>query len=256
MEALSPGIFAFPVFLFILLALIIFAFFRLFKYLVQFIRLTPRKALFVNRYLPVTELAVWTIFFIWAIQYLFNRGYLVTLVPLLVFLIIILYLAWYGLKDIIAGVIFKTTNPLQVKDHVTVAGITGKVTAISQSSLEIEDYSGHIVNVPFSKVVGNIVLKHYPSQSLLSHNFLLQCPLTEAGSNIFELSENLRTTILALPWASQKKEPKISVEAEGTEHILLNITIFSLDQSYFIKTEKFLEKEFGGQVVKKEAGMA
>lgn len=256
MEALSPGILSFPVFLFIILALVIFVFFRLFKYLIQFIRLTTRKSSFVNQYLPVTELAVWTIFFIWAIQYLFNRGYLVTLVPLLVFLIIILYLAWYGLKDIIAGVIFKTTNPLKVKDHVTVAEITGKVTAINQSSIEIEDYSGHIVSIPFSKVVGNIVLKHYPSQSLLSHNFLLQCPLAQTGDNIFELSENLRTLILALPWSSQKKEPKISVEAEGANFILLNITIFSLDQSYFIKTEKFLEKEFGGQVVKKEAGMA
>lgn len=256
MEALNPGIFSFSIFLFVILALINFVFFRLFKYLVQFIRLTPRNAAFVNRYLPVTELAIWTIFFIWAIQYLFNRGYLVTIVPMLVFLIIILYLAWYGLKDIIAGVIFKTTNPLQDNDHVTVAGITGKVTAIRQASMEIEDYSGHIVNVPFSKIVGNIVLKHYPSQSLLSHNFLLQCPLSDIEGGVFDLSENLRTTILALPWASQKKEPKISIEAEGAEHILLNITIFSLDQSYFIKTEKFLEKEFGGQVVKKEAGMA
>ncbi|MFW5706656.1 MAG: mechanosensitive ion channel domain-containing protein [Bacteroidota bacterium] len=249
MEALSPGIFSFPVMIFIITAAIIFSFFRLFKYLIQFMRLSSRQGELVARFLPVTELAVWVIFFIWSIQYLFNRGYLITLVPVILFTVIILYIAWYILKDVVAGVIFKTTTSLRTDDHISVVGISGKVTRAGQSSLELEDYSGRIVSIPYSRLVGQILLKHYPSQSLLSHNFLFSISRKDLQEDIFNIIKNLHTTILALPWASQKKEPKITIQQETSDSILFNITIFSLDESYFLKTEKYLEKEFHGQVI-------
>lgn len=249
MMAFIQGVYPFSVSAVILVALIIFSGFRLFKFLMQFIRLPLPQAAMVNKYLPVGELVVWSMFFLWAIQFLFTRGYLVSVVPLILFVIIILYLAWFGLKDIIAGVIFKTTSHLQISDHVNIAGITGKVASIGYSGIELEDYSGRVVQIPFSKIVGNIWQKQYSSQSLLSHNFLLRIPLNDEMGDLFEVMEKLRMTILAFPWSSQKKEPKISIQDENPREVLFNITIFSLDQAYFVRTEKLLEKEFNGRVV-------
>ena len=216
--------------------------------MMQFIRLPLQKVEFLNKYLPVAELITWIIFLLWSIQYLSSRGQLISLLPLLVFIIIILYLAWYTLKDITAGVIFKTGKTHHVDDHISVAGITGKITAMGMRNLQIEDYSGQIVTIPYSKIVGNIMLKSYPSQSLLSHNFRMKIAVDEEN-DIFKTIENMRTSILTLPWSSQKKEPKIIIETESEDFFMLSITIFSLDESYFKKTEKFLKQQFNGIII-------
>jgi hypothetical protein len=250
MEAFNSKIYPVAILLFLFVALFIVVFFRLVKYLIPFFRLHSSRAKFVKKYLPVSELTIWVLFLTWSTQYLFNRGYILAWIPLLIFIIIILYLAWFGLKDIIAGIIFKTAHSLQINDQINVAGISGKVTAIKQSTIEIEDQSGRIISIPFSKVNGNILLRQYPSQSLLSHTFRMSIPNPDLSEGVFELKEKLRIAILTLPWSSQKKEPKISVEEEYKETVLFNITVFSLDDRYFPMIEKHLEKKYSGRVLK------
>lgn len=216
--------------------------------MMQFVRLPIHQVEFFNKYLPVAELIVWIIFLLWSIQYLGSRGQLITLVPFLVFIILILYLAWYSLKDITTGVIFKTGKTHHINDHISVAGITGRITAMGMRNIEIEDYSGQIVTIPYSKIVGNIMLKSYPSQSLLSHNFRMKIAANE-NTDIFRTIDNMHISILTLPWSSQKKEPKISIELETDQYYTLSITIFSLDESYFKRTEKYLQEQYKGTVI-------
>jgi small-conductance mechanosensitive channel len=248
MDTTSFSIFQFSIIVFLMVGALIFIFFRLFRYMMQFIRLPVQQVEFFNKYLPVAELIVWIIFLLWSIQYLGSRGQLISLVPFLVFIILILYLSWYSLKDITTGVIFKTGKTHHINDHISVAGITGKITAMGMRNLEIEDYSGQIVTIPYSKIVGNIMLKSYPSQSLLSHNFRMKITVDE-NTDIFSTVENIRTSILTLPWSSQKKEPKIIFEKESKGFFMLSITIFSLEESYFKKTEKILQHQFNGIIV-------
>jgi hypothetical protein len=250
MEAFNSEIYPVAILLFLFVALFIIVFFRLVKYLIPFLRLHSSKAKFAKKYLPVSELAVWILFLTWSTQYLFNRGYILAWIPLLIFILIILYLAWFGLKDIIAGIIFKTAHTLKINDYINVVGITGKVTAIKQSTIEIEDQTGRIVSIPFSRITGNILQQQYPSQSLLSHNFSIRIPNPNLSQGVFKLIEKLRITILTLPWASQKKEPKIIIEEEYTEDILFNITVFSLDERYFPMIEKHLERKYNGKILK------
>jgi len=248
MDTTTFSIYQFSIIVFLVVGAIIFAFFRLFKYLMQFIRLPIQQVDFFNKYLPLAELIAWILFLLWSIQYFGSRGQLISLVPLLVFIILVLYLAWYSMKDIIAGVIFKTGKTHQINDHISVSGITGKITVLGMRNLEIEDYSGQIVNIPYSKIVGNIILKSYPSQSLLSHNFQMKISADE-NADIFRTIENMRTSILTLPWSSQKKEPKIIIDTESEDYFTLSITIFSLDESYFKKTEKYLQEHYKGIIL-------
>lgn len=247
MDTVTFSIFRFSIVVFLLTGIIIFVFFRLFRYLMQFVRLSPGRILFLTKYLPLAELSTWILFLLWSIQYFATRGQLITLVPLLVFVIIILYLAWFALKDITAGVIFKTGKTHQLNDHISVAGIQGVIHAMGMRNLEVEDPEGRMIQIPYSRVVGNIMLKSYTSQSLLSHNFILQLPL-QKDTDIFQIMESIRLSILSMPWASQKNEPRISILDENPEQAELRITLFSLDTSYFKKTEKLLEKEYQARV--------
>jgi hypothetical protein len=248
MDNFNSGIYPLSMLLIIFSALLIMVFFRLFKYLLQFMHLTREKSNLVIQYLPLTELIVWTLYLSWAIHYLYVRGFLVTLAPLIIFAVIILYLAWYALKDIIAGIVFKTVNEVNLHDFISVAGISGKITAMKHTSLEIEDNSGQIISIPYSRITGNLLMRHFPSQSILSHNFRFRTSYRDLPDGVFDLMENLRLTILSFPWSSQKKPPKIVIEEENSKDILFNITVFSLEESYFTRMEKFLEKEFKGKI--------
>lgn len=207
--------------------------------------------LLIEKYLPVSELMVWGLFFIWAIQFLYNKGYLVAMMPAIIFIIIILYLAWFGLKDIIAGVVFKTSNQLQTNDQITIAerDIAGKVISVKKTFLELEDETGRLVIIPYSKITGAIIFKNSPSHSLLSHSFKLKLTPVNKETDVSELAEKIKSFILVLPWTSQKKQPKISVDEESDDFIVFSLTIYTPHETYFTQTEKQVVKAFGGKII-------
>jgi small-conductance mechanosensitive channel len=250
METFSTGVYPVAVLVVLITAVFIIAIFRILKFIIPYIKLTHSQSELVLKNLPFAELVAWSIYLIWAIQYLAVRSYLVTVFPLMIFVIIILYLAWYGLKDIIAGIVFNASYSLQINDQIIVMGISGKVMAILHTRIELEDNSGQIISIPYSKLAGDVVFRNYPSQSNLSYHFKLEIPAPGSPGDIFEVMEKIRITLLALPWTSQKKPPKIAIEEENNESVLLGITIFSIDESYFPRIEKVLENEFGGKVIR------
>ena len=214
----------------------------------QFVKIPIKQKGFLLKHLPIAELLAWIVYLLWATQYLYSRGLLISIIPLIIFIIIILYLAWYALKDIITGIIFKSSKTHHLNDHINIANISGKITQLGLRHMDIEDQGGRIVSIPYSRVVGSIIFKSYPSQSMLSHNFQLRIPVRQ-NTDVFQIMESLRTTILILPWSSQKKEPKIMVKEETTEFVLFNLTIYSLDETYFKKTEKYLQEQFKASVL-------
>jgi small-conductance mechanosensitive channel len=233
----------------LLLGAMIFAFFRLFKYLIQFMRIPVRQREFLLKYLPATELFAWVAFLMWASQLLYSRGQIISIVPLLIFTIIIILLGWFLLKELVAGIIFRINNRYKINDYIHISGLSGRLLSVGLQCLEIEDAQGRIIAIPYSKVAGNIVSRAYPSQSILSHNFVLKIGRGDEA-NIFNLIEKLRKTILTLPWSAQKKEPKIEIADESEDSIAFRITIYSLDEVYFKKTEKHLEEKFGATALK------
>jgi small-conductance mechanosensitive channel len=226
------------------LGAMIFAFFRLFKYLIQFMRIPVRQREFLLKYLPAAELFFWITFLMWASQLLYSRGQIISLVPLLIFTIIIILLGWFLLKDLVAGVIFRINNPYKINDYIHISGLSGKLISIGLQCLEIEDPQGRVIAIPYSKVAGNIISRAFPSQSILSHNFVLKINRVPE-TDIFSLTEKLRKTILTLPWSAQKKEPKIEIADESKDFIVFRITIYSLDEIYFKKMEKHIEEKYG-----------
>ena len=243
METSGMSIFQFSIIIFLFVGGVIFVGFRLIRYLMQFFRFAEVQRRLLIRYLPMAELIAWILFLLWGSQYLFSRSPLITLIPLLVLLVLLLYLAWYTLKDITAGVIFKTGQTHRIHDHIEVAGVKGKIVAIGLRNLEIEDYDGRTISIPYSRVTGHVLLRSHPSQSLLSHSFVLQIEHNQP-TDIFALKDRIRIQILSLPWASQKKEPRIEILEEKESHSLFHITIFSLDEMYFQKTQKLLAQQF------------
>ncbi len=160
-----------------------------------------------------------------------------------------MYLIWYALRDITAGIIFKTSGRFEINDTISLGNVKGKIIEMGQRNLIIENLLGQIISIPYTKVDGNMITKSSPSQSLLSHNFLFQLSIEEE-KDVFKLIQNLHADILLLPWSSQKKEPIIRIYDEIDGKVILAITIYCLEEINFKKTENFLSDTYHGKVLK------
>lgn len=248
MELFGTGSYFFSTSLVIIGVVFIFAVFRAFRYLLQYFRLPRNLVELIEKYMPAVELTIWLLFLIWSIHFFYAKRLLITFIPLLVLLSLVLYLVWFALRDITAGIIFKTSGRFQVNDTISLGEVKGRIVGMGQRNLLIENLSGQIVSIPYTRVDGNIITKSSPSQSLLSHNFNFRLLVPE-NMDAFQLVQNVQSELLLLPWSSQKKEPKVRISEENEREVTLVITIYCLEEMYFKKTENFLTGTYQGKVL-------
>ena len=249
MELFGSGGYFFATSLVIIGVVFIFALFRVFRYLLQYFRLPRNFVELIEKYLPAVELTIWLLFLTWSAHFFYSKKLLITFIPLLVLFSLVLYLIWYALRDITAGIIFKTSGRFEINDTISLGNVKGKIIEMGQRNLIIENLLGQIISIPYTKVDGNMITKSSPSQSLLSHNFLFQLSIEEE-KDVFKLIQNLHADILLLPWSSQKKEPIIRIYDEIDGKVILAITIYCLEEINFKKTENFLSDTYHGKVLK------
>jgi hypothetical protein len=245
METSPLGTFQITLIIFILSGIVLFALFRLIHFILQYIGMERRQSELIFNILPVAELICWIIWLLWSIQYFYSYGQLILVFPVILLIMIVLFLSWYALKDLTAGIIFKTGKIHQLNDQISVAGISGRISAWGLRTLELEDNNGQMISIPYSRMLGNIISRSYPSQTLLSHNFNLRIKKTR-NFDVSAFEMELRHVILTLPWSSQTKEPRINVLEDTEASMAYNITIYSLDETYLKKTETVLLERFKG----------
>jgi len=247
MENLSQLFISITPIIFLILTFLIFSIFRLFRPIMKYFKFTEARKQFITRYLPVSELIIWIIFLGGMSQYYYYKEYPLLLAPAIIFTAILFFLAWFALKDVIAGIVTKTSGHIKVHDIITVSGFTGRVIQLSYTHLLVEDNSGKVFTIPYSTINPSTIVRHSSSQTLLPHTFLFAC--NNNGTDAAKITEQLKKEILILPWASQKKEPRIVILEETDKTITFRITIFSVDESFLWKTSKWLEERFSGRVV-------
>ena len=243
MEQLLLGREGLSLFFMLLLGMLLFAFFRLFGYLTQLSKLPSKQRELFGRYLPATELVAWIAFLIWITQSLYYQGNIVTFVPVVALIIILISLGWFLFRDLIAGVIFNSHKHFRVNDQITVSGVSGKIVSLGLHCIEIEDTHGHVTAIPYSMVTGTIITRAYASQNLLSHTFHLKIK-PETGTDSVQIIKSIRDTILTLPWSSQRKEPRITIDTQTESLISVSITVFSVNEIYLKKIESHMEEKF------------
>jgi len=230
-------------FFILLLGMLLFAFFRMFGFLIQLSKLPSKQRELLTRNLPATELVVWIAFLMWATQLLYHQGKIITFVPVIALIIILISLGWFLIRDLIAGVIFKSHKHFRLNDQITVSGVSGKIVSLGLHCIEIEDTHGHVTALPYSLATGNIITRAHTSQNLLSHTFILKIkPVT--GADSFQIIQSIRDTILTLPWSSQRKDPRITIDSQTESLITVSITVFSVNEIYLKKIESHMEEKF------------
>ncbi len=219
---------------FLIWGIILFVLFTIIRFGFPYLMRNKKKASQLLKYFRLVELFIWLFFFSW---FLFRFAEVKSLFAFVIFGIQlgILYLIFrFWLTDLIAGIIFKNSNQIDVGDSIQYEKHLGKIIKIGGRSIEIENEDGNSVFIPYRKLTSAIFSRTESSEQTSGYSFELETSFEE---DIDKTIEQIKSSIIALPWSSIRKSPQISLKGQTDKSLIFNVTIFAIDRSYFGKIE-------------------
>lgn len=226
---------------FLLLTIGLFFVFRLLNWLLPLLIFKKGKRKLAWRYTSIVELFVWTGFLIWSVNFLAQNNQLYAIGLFIILFTFTLWAAWIGLRDFIAGAIFKTNRNLNLNDTVKIGEYHGKIMKFTSNKLVLETESGEIIYVPYGSLFGKTIIKSHPAETILNYTFRFEIP---KDADIQQTTEKVYSDIINLPWSSLKKEPQIKPMHETERGFMLEVTVFSMEKDYFPEIEKIVKKRY------------
>jgi small-conductance mechanosensitive channel len=156
---------------------------------------------------------------------------------------------WIGLRDFIAGAIFKTNRNLNLNDTIKIDKYNGKVIKFTSNKLVMETESGEIIYIPYASLFGKTIIKSHPAETILNYTFRFEIP---QDADIQQTTERINTDIINLPWSSLKKEPQIKPIGETEFGFMLEVTVFSMERDYFPEIERIVKRRFVREVTQNQ----
>ncbi len=243
MEITGPD----PAYLFLRLigwGVAIFLVIRMFRLLIPliFYKENPRK--YILKFFPVVELIIWLIFLSW-FTFLFSEADKIYVYVLLALLLMLLFwISRYWLKDLIAGVVFRSSTRLKVGDLLHVERLKGAIRKFGNYSVELETQDSQIIFIPYSKLVDAVNIISEPTGRSQGYTFILVCDRKEDQTKIMQ---QIKTTILATPWVSVNRMPVINLVIQSDTSWEFEITVFPINKSFVGKIETLVTEKYAGK---------
>lgn len=226
---------------YLLISLLIFVIFR-------FLRIAIKSGVFkfakykaIDKYIPIIELITWVLFLIWTVSASMATNQIFAISGLLILLYISFWISNFVLKGFVAGMVFRFSGKFRINEAIKLGEYSGRIMRFRNQSLEIETDKGEIIYLPYTKLLAHTNIKADNAETIRSHSFSLNLPNNQQPD---EQIQQLRASILQLPWASVKKMPQIAVVEQTTKNTKYKITVFSIEREYFHKIEDYLNQRF------------
>lgn len=190
---------------------------------------------------PIVELAFWAWVFYAIIPVLYKKHFLLGFCAFAVALSVIVWFAWYRLRDYIAGILFRSSKDIHEQEVISVLGSEGKIIKFGSYNLSLETENGEIVLLPYSSFTGKKIIKQHPSEQVKSFKFILSF---DSEKDPVKLVSEIKNTILTQPWSSLKKDPQIVMINSDSKEVKFEITVFTPDMVYAQRIKAHLESEY------------
>ncbi len=231
---------------FILFAILILIFFRLLKFGLSILFKKKKNSRLISTYFPLVELVSWLIFLVLYLFLFFSirSVFAYVLVGFIFFLLYFVLL--YGVKDLIAGVFFKSRNKFNIGDILEFDGQKGIIKSLGHSSIEIETGDGQTQFIPYAKIIFSVTKKSESTGQSSGYSFLLE---TANDKDIMETTDQIKTAIISLPWSSIQRMPIINLKGQTDSNSIFEITVYPVDSSFSGKIEKYIVEKFSTEPV-------
>jgi small-conductance mechanosensitive channel len=205
------------------------------------IRLLGQRYSIIQRYLPVVnavQFALWIIIVFWIIHNFFLEKSYYSILVSVVFIVLILLVTWFYVKDVIAGFLFRIKhNPLRGQ-VLSVGSIAGIIQKSGITFLTLEKADGEIIRMPYSTIANKALSIQSKDHQITGHvTISLKAPSSVSPAL---LEQTIRQTLAMSSWCVVSKS--IDIEPDRENPGMTNISFYLVDQFYRQKAEKKLSQ--------------
>lgn len=218
----------------------VFLFFRLAPRFLHLLRFSRRYRSYILKWLPFLELLVWLGIAISSASWFASSSIVLFVIFGLLAVIIVLWISWYYLRDLIAGIMIRREGFIKTGENVAIGEAKGKVVSIGLQGLQLETGREEVIFIPYQQVSSQTIRKTSIQGHRQAHIFSIE--LSGDISAIMARKKILRAILLA-PNVVSGEAVDINVRAQDTSgrHIEISVLLYDLERAS--ETEQFIRGE-------------
>ena len=217
-----------------------FLFFRLSPRFLHLLRLPRRYELFLLKWLPFVELLVWLGVAIFAASWFATSSLLLFVVFGLVAVIIVLYVSWYYLRDLIAGVMIRREGFVKTGENVVIGDARGKVVAMGLQGMQLETGREEVIYIPYQQVSTLSIRKTSIQRHRQAHTFSIEYP---GEISVIRARKKTLKAILLAPNVVSGEAVDIIIGEQSTLGRRIEISAVLYDLERASETENYIRGE-------------
>jgi hypothetical protein len=183
----------------------------------------PRLTI-VGNIMVIAEFIIWIIFVFQSANFIFHQKFFYQYLVYGLILILLIFLTWFFLLDVLAGIIFRIKYSLGPGTFITAGGTNGQIKAHGLTSVKLLTGEGLIQNIPYSRLINEVITEAGLNGRTEENIFQIQADLSLGREKSEEL---IRTALLNAPWSNLKEEPLIRFIKENEKGYYYEVTLFT-----------------------------
>ncbi|MFP4288735.1 MAG: mechanosensitive ion channel domain-containing protein [Bacteroidales bacterium] len=167
---------------------------------------------FFLKIFPWLEAAAWIVVLFWSIQKFVKDEQLLLILNTLLAIVLIILIAWFVLRDFIAGVSLRATQMLDTGIRIRVSKAEGIITSLGFFTLEIQNNEGEKIRIPYHQLFGQQFIRQSEKGHGKTQSMQTVVSQKWGAQNI---QQSLERKLLELPWILPHEDMKIKLFPKG-----------------------------------------
>jgi len=226
---------------FFLLSLLLFVALKIIKLLLPRILKKHLVNFDIIKHYSSFELVTWLTFLFWSLPYFYRQNIYYAQGLTLIIFFIILWIGWYGIRDIVSGFIARNNPAIRVGNKIIIN--QDIITVIKHNATQLEGRleNGNIIFIKYNKLLNSDLQQLVEHE--ITHNKTIELSVPKSD-NPDEITRAINSFLLTRPDYAIKHLPEINKLSQTENQINFRITIYALDAEHIIDIEESLRKKF------------
>jgi hypothetical protein len=191
--------------------------------------------------LPAVTIIAWYLYGLWLLRRWFSENSLYPIVILFYFAIPSLLVAWFILRDILAGAVFSGRTQFHLNHNIQCGDLSGRIIAKGITHLAVQTDNGGTARIPYSRLSGEIVTER--SENTESDYYRIRLSVRGKKSPQF-LQADLARDVRATPWASTATPPLVQLQKQTDISCEFEVLFRSLNSRHAARVERILRDAY------------
>ena len=224
----------------IIIAVLLFSAFKIIRMGLKLLLNRYSGLSFIHNFMVAVEIAFWSAFLFWAIYFLFSEKFFYSYLIYALILISAAFLAWFLMRDIFAGIIFRLSHNLKNGSHIRAGDFSGQIKSQHLNYLKILTNDSQLLRIPYSRIIHEVITELAYTGSSDEH--IIQIQVNSSIGKPGAAESLIMNAVMNTPWSNIKAEPAIRFLKENEKGYFFEIMILSASREKIKNIKMALEE--------------